>query len=202
MTTTVFLVRHIPHQFQGRVHVGRMPDLEFAPGAPERLERLARRFARERLDAVYASPIARAQGTAHGFADPANVPVHTREGLNEIDAGDWTGRAFADFHDTPERQAWDSARAFNRTPGGETLLEAQCRMVAVLEEVRALHPDGRVALVSHGDPIKTLVLHCLGMPLDSYDRFELDPGSVTTAVVGSWGAKIIRLNEAVIEDTE
>ena len=200
MTTTVFLVRHVPHVLQGRVHVGRRPGVDLAPGWEDRLARLAARFAPERLDAVYASPIERAQRTAHGLADP--VPVHTREGLTEIDAGDWTGQPFADFADSPARQAWDSARAFSRVPGGETMLEVQCRMVAVLEEVRALHPEGRVALVSHGDPLKTLVLHCLGLPLDGYDRFDLDPGSVTTAVVGDWGARLIRLNESVIGDVE
>ena len=202
MTTTVFFVRHVPHEHQGRVHVGRMEGVQLAPGSEPRLAKLSARFAAERLDAVYASPISRAQLTARAVGQAGGLEVQTRDGLNEIDAGEWTGRPFADFHQAPERQAWDSARAFNRTPGGETLLEVQCRMFAVLEDILDRHPDGRVALVSHGDPLKTLVLYCLGMPLDSYDRFDLDPGSVTTAVVGGWGAKIIRLNEAVIEDTQ
>jgi probable phosphoglycerate mutase len=199
VTTTVFLIRHMPHIHQGRVHVGRMDDVPLAEGAPERLAKLHARMGREQLDAVYASPILRAQLTAAAVAKAAGIEVQTRDGLTELDAGDWTGKAFTEFEDTPERRAWDQARAFNRTPGGESMLEIQARMIAVLEEVRGLHPDGRIALVSHGDPLKTIVLYILGMPVDAWNRFELDPGSVTTFVVGDWGAQLLRLNESVLE---
>lgn len=197
MTTTVFFIRHVPHIHQGRIHVGRMSDVPLAEGAPERLARLRARMAGERLDAVYASPILRARLTAEAVA--GDLSVQTREGLNEIDAGEWTGRAFDDFMDEPARAQWDQARSLNRVPGGETMLEVQARMVTVLEEVRGLHPDGRVALVSHGDPIKAALLYLLGLSLDAHDRIEVNPGSLSTAVVGDWGAKIFRLNEAVIE---
>jgi len=199
-TTTFFFVRHIPHVLQGRVHVGRMDGIELAEGAPERLARVGRRLARERLDAVYASPISRTQRTAAAVAEPHGLPVQTRDGLIEIDAGDWTGRPFDAFAEAPARKHWDAARSFNRVPGGETMLEVQCRMVAVLEELRDLHPEGRVAVVSHGDPLKAVILYLLGMPLDAHDRIETDPGSVTTAVVGEWGAKVLRLNEPVLDE--
>lgn len=197
MTTTIFLVRHVPHEFQGRVHVGRMDGVRLADGSEARLARLGARLAGERLDGVYASPIARAQLTARAIAEATGLRVQAREGLTEIDAGEWTGRAFAAFQDTPERKAWDSARGFNRTPGGETLLEVQCRMMAVVDEVRHLHPEGRAAIVSHGDPLKSVALYVLGMPLDAYDKIEIDPGSLSTAVVGVWGGKVLRLNEPV-----
>ena len=198
MTTTVFFVRHVPHEHQGRLHVGRMDGVQLAQGSAERLAKLTARFAGERLDAVYASPVLRTQLTAAAVARSDALEVRTLEGLTEIDAGEWTGRAFADFAEDPRREAWDRARSLNRTPGGETMLEVQCRVIAALEHVRARHPEERVALVSHGDPLKTALLYLLGMPLDAYDRFELDPGSVSTAVVGDWGAKILNLNERVI----
>ena len=173
--------------------------MRLAEGSAERLGKLTARFARERLDAVYASPVLRAQLTAAAVAASDGLEVQTLDGLTEIDAGEWTGRAFADFAEDPRRVAWDGARSLSRTPGGETMLEVQCRMIAALEQVRAQHPEQRVALVSHGDPLKTALLYLLGMPLDAYDRFEIDPGSVSTAVVGDWGAKILNLNERVIE---
>ena len=199
MTTTVFFVRHVPHAHQGRIHVGRMDDVQLAEGSAERLARLTARFTGERLDAVYSSPIQRAQLTAAAVAEAGGLEVRTLEGLTEIDAGEWTGRAFADFAQDPRREAWERARSLNRTPGGETMLEVQCRMIAALEEVRARHPEGRVALVSHGDPLKTALLYLLAMPLDAHDRFDIDPGSVSAAVVGDWGAKILNLNERVIQ---
>ena len=199
MTTVVHLVRHVPHEHQGRIQVGRMGDVAVAKGSPARFEALGRRFARETLAAVYASPIDRTQQTAHAIADPAGLPVFTREDLNEIDVGEWTGRAFDDILADPIYQHWNSSRSLARCPGGESMLEVQVRMLRWLEMVRSDHPDQAVVAVSHGDPIKSILLYLLGLPLDAYGRLEVEPASVSTVVVGGahdpWGAKLIRLNE-------
>ena len=50
--------------------------------------------------------------------------------------------------------------------------------------------------MSHGDVIKAALLYHLGLPVDSYGRIEIEPASVSTLVVGGWGAKVMRLNEA------
>ncbi|TIR42691.1 MAG: histidine phosphatase family protein, partial [Mesorhizobium sp.] len=41
------------------------------------------------------------------------------------------------------------------------------------------------------------VCKVLGLPLGDCFRFDIDPASITTAVSGDWGSKLIRLNEAV-----
>ena len=84
MTTTVFFVRHVPHEHQGRIHVGRMEGVQLAEGSAERLAELTARFAGEQLDAVYASPVLRTQLTAAAVAN--GLEVRTLEGLTEIDA--------------------------------------------------------------------------------------------------------------------
>ncbi|MBW3560286.1 MAG: histidine phosphatase family protein [Proteobacteria bacterium] len=199
MTTTVHLVRHVPHEHQGRIQVGRMGGVAVAEGSPARFQALGRRFKRESLAAVYASPIDRTQQTAHAIADPAGVSVQTREDLNEIDVGEWTGRTFEDLADDLTYQHWNSSRGLARCPGGESMLEVQVRMLRWLEMVRSDHPDQTVAAVSHGDPIKSILLYLLGLPLDAYGRIEVEPASISTVVVGGvldpWGAKLIRLNE-------
>ncbi len=77
------------------------------------------------------------------------------------------------------------------------MLEAQGRIVRALKELRDLHPGRSVILVSHSDVIKAALLYHLGMPLDSYSRLEIEPASISTLVVGDWGSRILRLNEAV-----
>lgn len=194
-TTTVFLVRHVPHALQGRVQVGRQDGIALAEGSPEKARRVGERLARERLDAIYCSPISRARETAAAVAEPHGLEPVVQPDLSELDFGRWTGRSFDDLDADPDYRAWNAARAMHRAPGGETMLECQARMMRAVERARREHPDGRVALVSHGDPLKTVVLYLLGLPVDAYDRFDLDPGSVTGAVVGDWGAKLLFLNE-------
>jgi probable phosphoglycerate mutase len=33
--------------------------------------------------------------------------------------------------------------------------------------------------------------------VDAYPRIEIEPASISTLVVGDWGAKVVRLNEVV-----
>lgn len=199
MTTTVHLVRHLPHVHQGRIQVGRMDGVRLAEASERRLPLLSRRFDGVELAAVYASPILRAQRTAHAIADPAELEVRTRPDLIEIDTGEWTGKSFAEIDQDPRSGPWNGARGLARCPGGESMWEVQFRMLRWLEEARAAHPDAAIAAVSHGDPLKALILYALGAPLDFYGRIEPEPGSTSTLEVGDWGAKLIRLNETLPE---
>jgi hypothetical protein len=36
------------------------------------------------------------------------------------------------------------------------------------------------------------------MPLDAWQRFEISPASITTIIIGDWGAKVLSLNEVVV----
>jgi probable phosphoglycerate mutase len=195
-TTTVFFVRHVPHSLQDQMQVGRMDGITLGEDAPPRLARLAERFKLENLAAVYASPIHRTQVTAHAIADPKGLEVRTRDGLVEIDAGEWEGMTFEEMQADPRHDPWNTARSANRIPGGETMLEMQVRMIAVVEEARRAHPGEKVLLVSHGDPIKAALLYLVGLPIDSYDKITVDPASISTVAIGDWGSKLIRLNEA------
>lgn len=192
---TLFLVRHAPHVLQGRVQVGRTEGVALAKGSDRVAQRAAGRLRRERLDAVYCSPLQRARDTAAPIAAVHDLEPIADADLLELDFGDWTGRAFDAFDGDPDYRAWNAARAVHRVPRGETMLECQARMMRAVERARRDHPDGRVALVSHGDPLKAVVLYLLGLPIDSWNRFDLDPASVSAAVVGDWGAKLLFLNE-------
>ena len=195
MTTTVFLVRHVPHEHQGRIQVGRRDGVRVPEGSRPLLDALARRFEREDLAAVHASPIERARVTAEAVARSSGLSVQVDEDLTEMDFGDWTGMSFDALEAEPSFQDWNRSKSTTRAPGGESSTEVQARMVRAIERARLDGPDRKVALVSHGDPIKTAIAWLLGLGPDGMHRFEVDPGSITTAVVGDWGAKVLTLNE-------
>ena len=196
MTTTVLFVRHVPHEHQDRVHVSRMEGVRLAGDAPERLARLAQRLRAEPLAAVYASPVSRAIETAAAATERPRSDIRVLDAFTEIEFGEWTGLTMEEVERDSRNKVWNTVRSLARPPSGERMLEVQARMMAGVEALRRDHPDQTVAVFSHGDPIKTAVLYLLGMPLDFYDRIDVDPGSITTAVVGDWGARIHRLNEA------
>ena len=195
MTTTLHLVRHGSHGRLDRQLCGRMEGVELSAEGRAEVARTAQRLRREAPAAVYSSPLQRCRETAHAVAETLGLPVHEEPGLIELDFGEWTGKSFDDLAADPRWEPWNSRRTQTRPPGGESLGEAQVRAVRAVEAVRDAHPEGVVVLVTHSDVVKALACHWLGLPLDFYARFEVSPASLTTAVVGDWGAKLIRLNE-------
>jgi probable phosphoglycerate mutase len=195
VTTTVFFVRHAPHVHQGRRYVARTPDIDLAERAGPILERLSQRLSAERLDAVYCSPIRRARLTAEAVAGAYGLTPQTDPAFLELDFGDWTGRDEAEMEHVAEFQAWNRSKSTTAPPGGESALDMQARMVRGVEQVRRRHGDGRIAIVSHGDPIKGAIAFYLGLSVERIAAFEVEPGSVSCMVIGDWGAKLLFLNE-------
>lgn len=195
MTTTFHLVRHGVHDRVDRVLCGRMEGVGLSERGRRQVEDLSAIMDRDPVDALYSSPIQRCLETAHALSANLGVEVRAEPGLAEVDFGAWTGLTFDRLAGDPLWEAWNTRRSLARAPGGETMGEAQARAARAVEGVRTAFPESTVMLVTHADVIKALVCLWLGLGLDGLQRFEVAPASLTTAVVGDWGAKLVRLNE-------
>ena len=197
MTTTFFLVRHAAHDRVGRVLCGRMPGVSLGALGRDQARGLAERFANEAVASVQTSPMERARETAEPIAARVEQTLEINPGITEIEFGAWSGRSFDELDQDPAWASWNAARGVSRPPGGETMLEAQARVVRAMERLRDAYRERSVVLVSHADVIKAALLYHLGLSIDAYARFDIEPASISTLAVGSWGAKVIRLNEVV-----
>ncbi|MFC4172149.1 histidine phosphatase family protein [Microvirga sp. GCM10011540] len=197
MTTTFFLVRHAAHDRVGTVLCGRMPGVSLGSVGKAQAERLSERLANESVAAVLTSPLERARETAEPIAARIGRPLEICEPIVEIEFGGWSGMSFDELTHVPLWKQWNSARSVTRPPDGETMLEVQARIVGAMEQMRKTYSGRPVVLVSHCDVIKAALLYYLGMPIDAYGRFDIDPASISTVTVADWGAKVLRLNEVV-----
>lgn len=192
---TLLFVRHASHGLLGRVLAGRMDGVGLSAAGQEEAERVARRLADPPLDAILTSPRQRAVETAEALAARQTIRPEIDPALDEIDCGAWTGRTFDDLAAEPSWQAWNASRATAAVPDGETMAAVQGRIMGLVGRLTA-RSDGRIALVSHADVIKAGVCAVLGLSLDRFDSFAVDPASVTT--IGFWGpvGRLLCLNEA------
>lgn len=195
--TTLFLVRHAAHDLLGRVLTGRMPGVRLNSEGRDQAGLLSERLSRERIGAVYASPLERARETAVPIAARVGLHAETIAGLTDIEFGEWTGQTFEALDADSRWIAWNTSRGAIRPPGGESMLEVQYRAVKGLERVCAEHPDTGAVVVSHADVIKAALAHYLGLALDPIGRFEVSPASISTVAAGPWGAKVQAVNEVV-----
>lgn len=145
---------------------------------------LGRALADAALEGIVTSPLERARETAAEIARATGLTASVDERLTELDYGEWTGRTLDELSADPRWRPFNVARSTSRIPGGELALEAQARALAALTELRGRYGDGRIAVVSHADVIRGVLVHCLGMPLDLSLRLEIEPASVSTVTIG------------------
>ena len=186
LAATLILVRHAAHIHLNETLSGRMPGVPLSEAGRAQAARLAARLAARGVDAVQASPLDRARETAVAIAEAAGLIVEVTDGLQEIDFGKWTGRTFLNLLPDPDWGRWNEHRASSRPPDGESMLEAQSRIVTHLDQVARANDGDTIVLVSHADMIRAAVAHVLGLDLNHYWRFDADPASATTIY---WDAK-------------
>lgn len=193
--TLVYLVRHAVTAHTGRRLSGWADGIPLSDAGRDEAAALADRLAEVPFDAIYASPIDRTLETARAIARVHALSVRTRKGLGEVDYGDWTGRS---LHVLARTKLWQQVLRYPsavRFPNGETLHEVQTRAVAEVERIRAEHPDGVVCCVSHGDVVKLVIAHHVGIHIDLFQRLVVAPASFSVLVLGSpGGARLVVMN--------
>jgi len=193
---TVFhLVRHGEHVLAGRVLAGRTPGVGLSEKGRSEIASVAARLAGERIAALYSSPLQRTRETAEILSAQLDLPVGYREDVIELDFGEWTGMTFDQVRADRRWEFWQSCRSISAVPGGESMRQAQDRVVDALFDLRQTHRDGTVVIVSHGDIIRAALLFALGMPLDLYSRIEVGLASVSTIRIEDSRIRVLAVNE-------
>jgi probable phosphoglycerate mutase len=193
--TTILLVRHASHVHQGRILVGRLPNVSLGEAGRAEVARVAGLVSGWPVTAVYSSPLERARDTAAPVAEALDLDVRVEDSLNEIDFGEWAGASFQALDGDPRWHVWNRERAAGSPPGGEPMAAVRERAAAQVARWREDHADETVLAVSHADVIKAFVCDVLDLSLDRHGAFDIDPASVTTLVAWEGGGKVVRLNE-------
>lgn len=194
MATTLLLIRHCEHDRPGPLLVGRDDGVDLSPAGERAARRMADHLAARALAAVVTSPSRRCRTTAAILAAPHGLRPEPEPDLDELDFGAWRGRRFAELEGDPAWVRFNTARGTARIPGGEAVADVAARVARALGRIAERAPDRTVAMVSHGDVIRTALCGLLGLAPDLMLRFEVDPGSVSTAVVGGPAPRVLAIN--------
>jgi probable phosphomutase (TIGR03848 family) len=193
--TTLVLVRHAVTPQTGPMLSGRTPGIDLSDLGREQAATAGERLKDLPVAAVYASPIDRTRQTAELIAAHHSLPVRTLDGVIEADYGEWTGGQLADLAKTDLWKTVQRTPSRARFPNGESIAEMQTRTVAALEAVVAEHPGETIVVVSHADPIKSVIAHFTGVHLDLFQRIAVSPASVTVFVLGPHGVTLVKCND-------
>ncbi len=161
-------------------------------------ERLAERTKTLSLSAIYVSPKLRARMTAEPTCGVTSLVATLEEGLREIGYGTWEGRKETEIKEKePEAYAaWVSDPAVHAPPGGESGYAIAARAVPVIEQIRARHSSGNVAVFSHKATIRVVTCALLGLHIGRFrDRVACPTASLTTFEFGHRGPMLVRIGD-------
>jgi probable phosphoglycerate mutase len=192
--TTVLLIRHGMTDAVGQRIVGWTPGVLLNEIGIEQVEALRRDLESVPLDAIFSSPLERAALTAQSLAKSRGIEIVTREGLGEVRFGDWTGKTLDELENDDRWRRWNAMRSCGRAPGGESMLDTQRRMFHELMHAHDKYPEGTVALVSHADAIRSLLVYALGISMDTFLRLRIDPASVSILRLSDWNLEVSAMN--------
>lgn len=133
---------------------------------------LAQRLRPLPLTGVYSSDLARTFETATMIAEPHGLKVVPVAGLRETNFGEWAGLTYDEMYqrDPEALEQWLKDPEHLAPPGGETLAETRQRFLDALPRM------DRVAVVSHGGPIRAVLAAWMGC---SFWSVQVPPASLT-----------------------
>lgn len=196
----ILLIRHGHTELLGRVLYGRMPGIHLSEQGRSEIQRLAAGLRqRYRIDEILSSPLERARETAEAIAAGYGQTVRIDDDLQEVDFGAWMGKAFEELINNEAWKRYNRYRSLNAPPGGEFMNEVQLRSWNALERAIERHrhaEEPTVAVVSHGDVVRGLLLLFLGMPLDNIHRLEISTASVSEVVIRNAYPQVVTMNQS------
>ena len=170
--TTLYLLRHAESEANARHLLAGQKDYALTNTGKADAQSLALDFAaRFAIDAIWCSPLLRAQQTAAPFLTACNVPIKIDKRLLEQDMGRFSGMSYAEAEGDPGYRADRSARwDWQPDGGGESYRQIAVRVAAWLEDIRnqyASHEHARLLVVTHAVTLR-LFRACLENTLPRY----------------------------------
>lgn len=156
----VLLIRHaIP--IRRELESG-IADPELASEGLKQADLMAQYLSTEKLHAIYASPMQRAQQTASPLAIVQGLEITTVDGVAEYD------RNSNEYVPVEELKAkndprWQEMLRGDWPSSDETEEEFMKRTIGSIEEIISNHASQRVAIVCHGGVINAYICHVLGL---------------------------------------
>ena len=166
-----------------RILAGRTEGVPLTKTGIEQAERIAKYLASIDISAIYSSPIERAKHTAEIVAESCSLDVALDERLTEIDMGKFTrmnyddmfakyGNIFLKFYEN------DPVISEHEV---ETFPDVQKRVLEMVDHVLKKHNNENVILVTHMDPIKSMLAKVMNLAPETL--FELIIANASLTIV-------------------
>ncbi len=202
-TMLLYLIRHGRSTWNAEDRMQGQADPPLDELGREQARALGQRLQADTFDVIYASPLVRARLTAE-IAFPG-APLRFDDRLMERHLGEWTGLTWDEIVARHLDRGGVGGEADWRVvgpPGGEGQAALVARAATVLDEIRAAHPAGQVAVVSHGGLLSAGLTHLLGIPPEQPVGFSFPNTAIARVSLKEGLVRVLGLDASHLENSK
>ena len=179
MVTTLYLIRHGETEGSEVKRYKGSIDVPLSEKGIRQIKR-ASDFIKDKLTAVYCSPLSRALKSAEIISEPHGLKPVVIHGIRERSFGIWEGMSFDEIKEKyPEEfEAWAGNPLKYSPVEGESTIEVRDRVIRALDMILNNHNDEHIAIIAHGGVNRIILCHIMGIPLENIFRVEQDFAAV------------------------
>jgi len=203
----LILVRHGATDWNQQRRVQGLSNLGLNETGRGQAEALASALKGVKVDAIYTSPLRRAQETARAISRFHEVEVVALDGLKELDVGEVDGLTYEEMRIRHSEffTQWMADFTSVRLPGGGTVPELRDQCCAAVKDIlekqqtvageKCGDEDKVVVAVTHFFPIMCIICDSLGLDLSYCRRLRLDVASMCTLDFHPERAVLVSFND-------
>ena len=201
MTMTTFLLLRHAHSTANNegVLAGQLEGIGLSKDGLAQVRKLTYSFENLKINRIISSPMQRCLETVEGIARLQKKRVLIDERLIEMNYGLWSGEKLKKLSKLREWKVIQAKPSTFRFPQGESFKELEKRIESLLRDLSRKYPKETILLITHGDVIKIAASLTVGSGLDNFQKFAVDPCSLTTL---SWGSKsriLLSFNQKIVD---
>jgi len=172
----IYLIRHTKPDILANICYGQS-DIDVASSFSQELASIRKHFQIDDTFIIFSSPLKRCRILAEALS--LSSPIHTDNRLKELNFGDWELKRWDDM-DQNILSEWGDNFVTMPVPGGESCREMYDRSISFFKELCAEYKEAKkVAVVTHGGVIRSMLVYALGIPLENMFRLAVDYGSIS-----------------------
>lgn len=181
---------------QRGILAGQLPNIGLSDRGKSEARNLISILGPLKIDQIISSPLQRCQETIEPFLEKFSGQHRADERLIEMDYGQWSGKKLKVLALRPLWRTIQRNPAGVEFPHGESFSNMQHRVTSIVDEVLMRFRNKTVLLVTHGDICKFLTTHFLGLPFNDFQKFQVDPASLSVYRHGKQGFAVSYINVA------
>ena len=190
----IYLLRHAQSVANTKgILAGQDDSVELSKAGFKQAESLISYLSAIKFSKVYSSPLTRCVQTIAPFMEKnSKLDFQVDNRVIEMNYGKWSGRKLAVLSKDPKWKNVQNNPAGFTFPQGESFKSMRKRVDLALADLKT--KKGPILVVTHGDIIKMAITSSLGLPINRFQSFVVEPASLTIINLEKSGTTILQSN--------